>query len=173
MYETSGNNAYKKEYRSVQKPAGIPFDAEERRRLIAQENQVQRRFSKSRNHHFLMYLAAVAFAALVFTGILYRQTQIMEMNYQNVKLEREISQVRTETERIKEEFVDTVDLSAIRRIAIEELGMRVPASSQVVTVSIPAGDRVVIDTEGSGSDAGDADLDNMFDNLEGFFKTMR
>ncbi|MHB8963190.1 MAG: hypothetical protein ACYC5K_08570 [Saccharofermentanales bacterium] len=173
MYETSGNNAYKKEYRSVQKPAGIPYGADRRDRLVSDEHKIQRKFNKSRSHHFLMYLAAISFAALVFTGILYRQAQIMEMNYLNVKLEREISQVKTETERIKEEFVDTVDLSSIRRIAIEELGMREPASSQIVSVTIPAGDRVVIETSDTGSDAVDVDLDNMFDNLEGFFKTMR
>ena len=173
MYETSGNNAYKKDYRIVQKPAGIPCSPDGRNRLVSEEHKVHRKYNKSRSHHFLMYLAAISFAALVFTGILYRQAQIMEMNYQNVKLEREIRQVRTETERIKEEFVGAVDLSSIRRIAIEELGMREPASSQIVSVTIPAGDRVVIDTSDVGSDAVDVDLDNMFDNLEGFFKTMR
>lgn len=173
MYETSGNNAYKKDYRSMPKPAGIPFSADRKRMLITEQNLVHRKFSKDRNKNFLMYLFAISFAALVFTGILYRQAQIMEMNYQNVRLENEINQVKTESERIKEEFVDAVDLSSIRKIAIEELGMREPASSQIVSVTIPAGDRVVIDTAGSGNGTDNVDLDNMFDNLEGFFKTMR
>ena len=182
MHMTSGNNAYKTVYDDApghddaqarpRRPAGIPFDADVRRQLARHEVKVHRHHSRNRIARFLMYLAAISFVALVFTGILLRQAQIMEMNYQNVRLERDISRLRTETESIKEEFVKSVDPAVIRRIAVEELGMREPATAQIVYVTIPAGDKVVVDFSDDIGDL-DADLEGMFDNVEGFFKTMR
>ncbi len=153
------------------KPSGIPYGKERKRELAEAEKLVRRKYGKKRSRYFLMYFASISFCALVFTGILFRQAQIMEMNYQNVRLEREINRIRTDTESIREEFAGTADMSLIRKIAAEELGMRKPASSQIITVVIPKGDRVILSSQDTGADI--ADLDSMFENVEGFFKTMR
>ena len=51
--------------------------------------------------------------------------------------------------------------------------MREPAETQKLSVSVPNGDRVILAAEVTETQD-DYDLDNrLFENLEGFFKTMR
>ncbi|MFA7205709.1 MAG: hypothetical protein WC102_05180, partial [Saccharofermentanales bacterium] len=111
--------------------------------------------------------------ALAFTGVLSRYGKILVMNYSNVRIEREIRQINIETGNIREEFVKAVDPVKLRETAINELGMREPAASQKLLVSIPNGDRIVLGGGSAEETSNTNETDKLFDNLEGFFKTMR
>lgn len=200
MYVSSGNNAYKKDFNRPEAgcrnsvvfgECGITHDKSkakvsprrETRRLVihreaavriaAAEHAVQKKYARRRFLNYVSVVLIIAAVTFAYIGILNRSGRILEMNYSNVRLEREIKQVNIESGNIREEFVKTVDPSYLRSAAINDLGMREPAQAQKLTVSIPNGDRVILAAEVPETED-DVGLDSkLFENLEGFFKTMR
>ncbi len=200
MYITSGNNAYKKDLNrpeagcrnsAVFGECGITPDKSKAKvsprrktrrlvihreaavRIAAAEHAVQKKYARRRFLNYVSVVLIIAAVTLAYIGILNRSGRILEMNYANVRLEREIRQVNIESGNIREEFVKTVDPAYLRSAAINDLGMREPAQAQKLTVSVPNGDRVILAAEVPET-KDDYGLDSrLFENLEGFFKTMR
>ncbi len=110
--------------------------------------------------------------ASVYGVIVYRQARILEENFANVRIERTISKLDQESNQISEALAQKTNLDLIRRRAINELGLQDPARSQVISVFVPDTDRVVYASANAGAADREAYLNNVFTNVEGFFKTL-
>lgn len=187
MYESYGNVAYSlpKKNSTVRKygvqdrqyrrrhqadPKRIPLKTQsEEERITA---SFRRDMARQRMGRIFACVMAVSVLTAAFAGILYRNSKILEMNYANVTIEREIKQIEKEENQLKEELSKKTDLSLIRSLAIEKLGMQDPGQKQISLVVIPAGDRMIIDSA-QGTAGEDAQLSSALTNIEGFFKTIR
>lgn len=187
MYESYGNVAYSlpkkkiavrkygvqdRQYRKRHRadPQRIPLQTQsEEERITA---SFHRDMARQRTGRIFACIAAVSILTAAFAGILYRNSKILEMNYANVRIEREIKQIKKEENQLKEELSKKTDLAVIRSLAIEKLGMQDPGQKQISLVVIPTGDRMIIGNDAQ-TDGGDTRLSSALTNIEGFFKTLR
>lgn len=188
MYESLGNVAYSlpkkannsikygeqnRQYRKRHKadPKRVAFKAQ------SEEDRVtvlfRRQMARQRIGRMLACVFAVSIITATFAGILYRSSQILELNYANVKIERELKLIEKEGNQLKEELSKKTDLKLIRSLAVERLGMQDPGQKQIVLVAIPVSDRMIIENASEGKPAGDTQLSTALTNIEGFFKTIR
>jgi len=94
------------------------------------------------------------------------------MNFANLKLERQIEKTEQSSGQISESLARQTDLERIRRLAIDRLGLQMPARMQVVTVDIPDSDRVVYARTKNPGTSQEVQLAAVFNEIEGFFKTL-
>jgi hypothetical protein len=135
-------------------------------RAISRDLAIQRLVSLSG------IILVIALVASVYGVIVYRQASILEENFANVRIERTISKLDQESNQISEALAQKTNLDLIRRRAINELGLQDPARSQVISVFVPDTDRVVYASANAGAADREAYLNNVFTNVEGFFKTL-
>lgn len=144
-------------------------------RKLARENarqQIDRQLAFRRFKALAAIVLVIALVAGVYGIIVYRQAMILESNFENLRIERTITLLEQESNQISESLAQKTNLDLIRRKAIEELGLQDPARSQVVRVFVPDTDRVVFASANAGAADQEAYLNNIFDNVEGFFKTL-
>lgn len=124
----------------------------------------------------LKMLAGMAAMIFLVTGIfslvVYRQAKILELNFQNVATERQITKIEQDNGQISEALALKTNLDLIRQQAIEKLGLQDPGGSQLVQVSMPQTDRVVFSSLVNDSPDNEAYLASVFINIEGYFKSM-
>ncbi len=182
---TSGNLAYELEQTGTEKALDWASPAPSMaRRILLEEaltsrphlqekaRQVRRELAVRRMKSLLALISMVILMASIFGGILYRQARILELNFANLKMERQIEKTEQSSGQISESLARQTDLERIRRLAIDRLGLQVPARMQVVTVDIPDSDRVVYARTGHSSVTEEAQLAAVFNEIEGFFKTL-
>ncbi len=160
---------YRKRHRAEPKRVVLPMQSEEERVAAAYHRQA----AKQRAGRIAAVVFATTLLAAVFSGVLYRNSQILEMNYANVKIEKEIARIEKEENQIKEELSKKTDLNVIRTLAIERLGMQDPGQRQIVQVTVPEGDRLILGSENEDAAGENAQLSSVLTNIEGFFKTIR
>lgn len=124
----------------------------------------------------LKMLAGIVMIVLVVTGVfavvVYRQAMILEMNFKNLSVERQIIKINQESSQISESLAQKTNLDQIRRQAVDKLGLQDPARSQIVLVAIPDSDRVVYASPQVTSTDDEVYLANIFTTIEGYFKTL-
>lgn len=124
----------------------------------------------------LKILAAAVLIVLTVTGIftlvVYRQAQILELNFHNLSVERQITKLDQSSSQIRENLAQKTNLDLIRQQAISRLGLQDPANSQIIEVSLPGTDRVVFNASDSVNTENDTYLAIVFSTLEGYFKSM-
>ena len=140
--------------------------------LQEKARQVRRELAMRRMRSLLGLITLVIMVALIFGGILFRQARILEMNFANLTLERQIEKTNQSSGQISESLASQTDLDRIRRLAIDRLGLQTPARMQIVTVDIPDSDRVVYARTSSSTTSQEAQLAAVFNEIEGFFKTL-
>jgi len=116
----------------------------------------------------LMVLTVTA----VFGAVVYRQAMILEMNFQNLEMERSIRNIDQENSQISENLAQKTNLDEIRQLAVGKLGLQDPAHSQIVTVRIPQTDRVVFAAPVAAGADETAYLASVFSAIEGYFRTL-
>jgi len=141
---------------------------------LEEERKIRNKYARLITRRFAITLIVISILSLSLLGIATRYAQILQQNYENIRLENQIKALNDEISTMKESFAKNVDPQEIRTRAIMELGMRQPAVAQKRRVTIPAGDKIVLDTGTIVSTAPDMDSDDiLFENLAGFFKTIR
>lgn len=144
-------------------------------RRFARENarqQIDRQLAFRRFKALTAMVMVIALVAGVYGIIVFRQAMILEANFDNLRIERTITRLEQESNQISESLAQKTNLDLIRRRAIEDLGLQDPARSQVISVYVPDTDRVVFASANAGAADQEAYLNNIFDNVEGFFKTL-
>jgi len=181
MPYTDGNLALKKKRETIGQPKKptsvkkryIPVSAtpnqDEIFRLHARA--VRRELRQRRFRMLAGMVSLVLFVAGIFGLIVYRQAQILEMNFETVAMEKQINQYLKESSQIRESLAQKTNLDEIRKQAESRLGLQDPARSQVVTVHIPDMDRVVFATWADSEESDQASLARVFSSIEAFFKT--
>lgn len=144
-------------------------------RRLARENakqHIDRQLAFRRFKALAAMVMVIALVAGVYGIIVFRQAMILEANFENLRIERTITKLEQESNQISESLAQKTNLDLIRRKAIEDLGLQDPARSQVINVYLPDTDRVVFASANAGAADQEAYLNNIFDNVEGFFKTL-
>lgn len=188
MYETSGSVAYsatKRKKASKQNPI-LSTEYRKRhnalsKRIVISEKrseeiaikQLHSRMTMQRVGFYAPVYIAIVIIALAFSGILVRNSDILKLNYANVTLEKQIAQYENETKQIREELAKRTDLKVVRAIAVDRLRMQDPGQKQIVKVIIPQTDSLVLNDDTVTAESKDAQMGNIYNNIEGFFKTVR
>lgn len=124
----------------------------------------------------LKLLASIVLTVLLVAGVfalvVYRQAMILEMNFQNLSIERQITKINQENGQISEGLAQKTNLDLIRHVAVERLGLQDPARHQIVAVMIPDTDRVIFASPEAGNPDEEAYLASVFSTIEGYFKTL-
>gem|GEM_PF-1038580 len=108
----------------------------------------------------------------IFSFVVYRQAQILELNFNNLSVERQIVKLDQNSSQIREALAQKTNLDLIRQQAISRLGLQDPAGSQIVSVSMPGTDRVVFHSSETVNIDQETYLAVVFSTLEGYFKNM-
>lgn len=188
MYETSGNVAYsttKKRKVSRHNPV-LTTEYRKRHNALSKRivtdvkhdeeiavKQLHSRMTRQRIALYAPVFLAIIIVALAFSGILVRNSDILKLNYANVTLEKQIALYENETKQIREELAKKTDLKVVRAIAVDRLRMQDPGQKQIVKVIIPQTDSLVMNDENGAAETKDIQMGNIYNNIEGFFKTVR
>jgi hypothetical protein len=188
MYETSGSVAYsaksrKKtsrhnpilttDYRKRHNALSKRIAVNEKRSEEIVIKQLHSKMTKERVGFYAPTFLAIIIVALAFSGILVRSSDILKLNYANVTLEKQIAQYENETKQIREELAKKTDLKVVRTIAVDRLRMQDPGQKQIVNVIIPQTDSLILNNESDAAESKDVQMGNIYNNIEGFFKTVR
>jgi hypothetical protein len=188
MYKTSGSGAlsgksthrrkdyvlsteYKKRHNAV--PKRIHVNPLTKGDVFSTEKHLRQQMAQQRAVRILSFLIGLSLVFVVSAGILYRYSVIMEMNYANIKIEREIRRMQDETNLIRENLSGKTDLNVVRTLAVEKLLMQDPSQKQLIRVVIPQSDQLIVDDQSLHANVTDRDMDAVYTNLEGFFKKLR
>jgi hypothetical protein len=133
---------------------------------------IQRTLARQRLKLLFGTVAIVFVITGIFALVVYRQAMILEMNFANLHVEREISLIEQECSQISESLAQKTNLDLIRQQAISRLGLQDPARSQVIRVAIPDSDRVVYASPASLDPDNESYLASVFSNIEGYFRTI-
>lgn len=140
--------------------------------LAQKAKAVRRTLAIRRLKHLASLISMIVIVTLVFGGILWRQAMILEGNFGNLKLERDIKKTIQTTGQIEESLAAKTNLEQIKTRAINSLGLQEPARKQVIIVDIPDSDRVVYASSTVGQVSQELSLADSFSHIEGFFKTL-
>jgi hypothetical protein len=174
-FGTTGRNytrlqVHKHDFKPLRIPVSATPDARQIERLRARA--IHRQLARRRLRLLSMLIILVLSVSGLFALIVYRQAMILEDNFENVAIAREIEQMDQESSQIRESLAQNTNLDAIRQEASSRLGLQDPARAQVVTVVIPKTDSVVFSQPGTPGTQDEAYLASVFSTIEGFFKTM-
>ena len=119
--------------------------------IIAAHKSKEQYISGKRFKEAFMVILGIAVVAGMFSFLLYRQSQITSLNFENNRVQKQITVLEQETSQIQEELIANADLSQIRWDAMERLSMQEPSAKQMVTVKLPAEDLLVTNASNSTS----------------------
>lgn len=152
----------------------IPVSATPAPELVSQAKAraIRHQLSRQRLKMMLGIVLIIFMVTGVFALVVYRQAMILELNFKNLSIERQITKLNQESSQISESLAQKTNLDLIRHQAVEKLGLQDPARSQIITVAIPDSDRVVYASPITGNPDNENYLASVFLTIEGYFKTM-
>lgn len=139
------------------------------RRLRAQE------IVKANRRNQIKFFVAMVAMVLTLTGVmgflLGQQTKLVEINFSNAEIEKQIDRLKIENVQQNSELIAETDLDRIRARALE-LGMQDPIASQIVYLDVPVQDRLILGHQSSQLEASEEREGNaLLANIEAFFKS--
>lgn len=134
--------------------------------------QIRRALTRQRIKTLLGIITVVFMISGLFAFVVYRQAMILEMNFANLSLEREVNQINQKNSQISEELAQKTNLDQIRHQAVDRLGLQDPARAQIVEVRIPYSDRVIYASPPMQGLDEEAYLSSVFSSIEGYFRTV-
>lgn len=140
--------------------------------IIAAHKSKEQYISGKRFKEAFMVILGIAVVAGMFSFLLYRQSQITSLNFQNNKVQKQITVLEQETSQIQEELIANADLSQIRWDAMERLAMQEPSAKQRIIVKLPAEDLLVTNVSYTTSITSKASLAIAKANLAQYYSSM-
>jgi len=173
MSDINGNLALKKKKQPLKTcriPVSATPDPNQAYRLRVQA--IRREMTRRRLQLLSTLVILVLLVAGVFAMIVYRQAQILELNFSAVAMEQKIRLYEKESSQIKEALAQKTNFDLIRQQAISRLGLQDPARVQIVRVHIPDTDRIIYARQGIAGTDDAAWLAGAYTTIEGYFKTI-
>jgi hypothetical protein len=151
------------------------FPSAENPRTEARSRALQRGVTRRRLRNILAALLCVVAISGVFAILLYKQSQIMAAQFAITEMEIRIEKLAQEKAMLDEEIMKKLDLSRVRLLAIERLGMQETGRNKTVSVGAISADMVILNAAGSSGPQQDDPLKlaAILGNLEGFFKKLK
>lgn len=144
-----------------------------RQELLEAHKLKERYISGKRFKEALAISLGIAIVAGMFAFLLYRQSQITSLNFQNNAVQKKITALEQETRQIEEDLVANADLTQIRWDAMERLGMQEPGGKQIMVVELPAADQLVTNSSGTSSVSSKSSLASAKVNLAQYYSSLR
>lgn len=113
---------------------------------VYQENKVLKAKRKQKNNNrakFNVILSILVVFSIIFL-VIYRYALITELNYNIDKSVKSYNEIKNENSILKVDIEKDTDLSKIRQIAEEKLGMHKPDKFQVIYVNVPKIDYSIV-----------------------------
>ena len=136
----------------------------EKRRIERQEaardiaiRRIHRNVGKEHFKTVTYCIVGITMIACMFAFLMLRQSKIVEQNFQNTRIKNEISDIKKSNSDQYENMLSQINLTEIEAEAFKLYGLRKPAQSQKIHVSIPEVDRVI--TYNSNKNTLDSDAD--------------
>lgn len=140
--------------------------------IVAAHKSKERYISAKRLKEALVVSLGIAIIASMFAFLLYRQSQITTLNFQNNAVQKQIKVLDRETSQIQEELISNADLEQIRWDAMEKLAMQEPSAKQMVTVKLPSADLLVTNASSGTSISSKASLAIAKANLAQYYSSI-
>lgn len=124
---------------------------------VYEQNKVLKEKKRYKNNRKVKLQLVLAIIAVLAAGlaVMYRYAIITEMSYEISQKENDFSELRNENAILKVQIETETDLTDIREIAENRLGMQTPDKSQIVYIKVPRNDyTVVMDTRDDAGDGG-------------------
>lgn len=120
--------------RREEKTAVLPERAQPRNHQLSQEALRNREKALSMNKGFVIFLAVVSVAILMFTvRFLQLKSEITASTKQIASLESEFSTLKEDNDAYYSQVNSNIDLNRIKKIAVGRLGMKAPDKEQTRT----------------------------------------
>jgi hypothetical protein len=151
------------------------LEAERKKRhqeILVAHKRKERFISRKRLKEALGVSLGIIVAAGMFSFLLYRQSQITSLNFQNNAAQKQITLLEQETSQIQEDLVANADLTQIRWDAMEKLAMQEPGSKQLVSVKLPSEDKLITNAALSSSIGSKASLAKAEANLAQYYSSL-
>lgn len=126
------------------------YEREKRRRRLEQEQlklrmrSIHRAVGIERAKSIITIVALIVIITGLFAFVMIRQSHIIEQNFSNTRLENEINEIKAANTEEYEELLSEIDLAEIEQQALQMYGLRKPAQSQKIHISLSNKDRVVV-----------------------------
>lgn len=140
--------------------------------ILATHKRKERYISGKRLKEAFSVTLGIIIVAGMFSFLLYRQSQITSLNFQNNAVQKQITLLEQETSQIQEDLVASADLSQIRWDAMEKLAMQEPGSKQLAFVKLPSQDKLVTNAALSSSISSKASLAKAKANLAQYYSSL-
>jgi|GEM_PF-680369 len=181
---TSSTSAYAPQYIPREVPSrripspGISKKAKEEQRLrrmeiLAAHKSKERYVSAKRLKEAMAISLGVVIVAGMFAFLLYRQSQITTLNFQNNALQKSITKTEQETKQIQEDLIANADLTQIRWDAMEKLSMQEPSAKQLVIVKLPLEDQLVTNASAASASGSKTSLAIAKANLAQYYLSLQ
>ncbi|NLM18948.1 MAG: hypothetical protein GX217_02870 [Clostridiaceae bacterium] len=115
----------------------------EERKIALRMRSIYRAVGIERAKSIVNILAIVLIVAGLFAFVMVRQSQIVEQNFFNTRLANEVNQLNTTNSDNYEKLLSGIDLNDVEQQAYQMHGLRKPAQSQRIHMTLPEIDRVV------------------------------
>lgn len=123
---------------------------EEKRRSLQYANNVYAAYKQStraRTRHMLSLIIVVMIAAFILGISVWRYAQIVELNFSNVRLTRQIKELEKENSLIQNEISNKMSLEEIKENASREIGLQRANPEQIIQLNFSAVDKVIFAAE--------------------------
>lgn len=125
-------------------------EREEKRRELQVANNVYAAYKQStraRARHTFSLVLVILIAALLLGISVWRYAQIVELNFSNVRLSRQINELKKENSVIQSQISNTMSLEEIRENASKEIGLQRANPEQMIQLNFSVADKVVFAAE--------------------------
>lgn len=125
------------------------FEREQRKRRIEERKiafrlqSIYRAVGIERTKSIVSILAMILIIAGLFAFVMIRQSRIVEQNFANTRLANEVNELNTTNSENYEKLLSDIDLNNIEQQAYQLHGLRKPAQSQRIHMTLPEIDRVI------------------------------
>lgn len=125
------------------------YEREKRRRRILEKQYADRAkeiyvaATKERAKNIAYYVFTILSILGIFAFLMIRQSQIIEHNFNNTRLQNQIKELEQNNQKTYEEMLSRVDLVEIEKQAAAIYGLRKPAASQRIKINLPEVDKVI------------------------------
>lgn len=143
---------------------------EEERLLFRKE---RRNLSALRSRKLLQGMVLLISMSLMFAGLMFRQAEIFEKNFNNTRIRNEISEARKKNSEMREEMLRQSDMKVIADDALRLFGLRKPSQLQRVPMVLPKSDKTVLYDQNDSSEAKLQSEKNNTYVLEAYIKALR
>ncbi len=119
---------------------------EQRLKRLQYESSVYSQYkqgTRARSRYLSSLIIVIVTAAVVLGFSVWRYAKIVELNFSNVRITRQIKELQKENSLLQNAIASKMCLEDIRKSAHEEIGLQEANSGQIIQIDFSASDKVI------------------------------